>query len=368
VPDLVAARFGGGWPAALTAVAVAVGGIAMLAVQVKGLAVFGSALLGVPGPWMAAVTVAATTAYTAAGGMRAGLLAEALQGALMAGAAVAVAAAALAAAGGPGAALATLAAERPDLLDPWRGIGPVGAIAWFLLFALGTCAQPHYLQKFLMLRDRRALRALPAVATVALVSVLTVWVGLGLGGTALWAGGRLELSSPDDLTAAFLAGSGTALRTAAVIAVLAAVMSTAATLLNLVAAAVVRDLPRAFGRTPLPGLGAARLATLAAALAGAVLALASQRQVALLGVLGWGTFTAALFPAVAIGLNWTGATRRGAIAALLAGPATQIAFEWLRAAGEAGPSWEPGLTGTAVGVIVLVAVSRAGTPRERRPA
>ncbi|MCG7754954.1 hypothetical protein, partial [Flavihumibacter cheonanensis] len=42
---------------------------------------------------------------------------EALQGALMAGAAIAVAAAALAAAGGPGAALATLAAERPDLLD-----------------------------------------------------------------------------------------------------------------------------------------------------------------------------------------------------------------------------------------------------------
>lgn len=358
VPDLVAARFGDGWPPGLTAIAVVIGGVAMLAVQIKGLAVFGGALLGAPGALVAAVAVLATTAYTAAGGMRAGLLAEALQGALMAGTAVALATFALAAVGGPAAAVEVIAAARPELLDPRHGVGGVGAVAWFALFALGTCAQPHYLQKFLLLRDRASLRSLPAVATGALLAVLTVWIGLGLGGTALWLGGGLELATPDELAAAFIARSGAAVVTVAAIAVLAAVMSTAATILNLMAAAAVRDLPKAVGRQPAQGLLWARLATVAAAAGGAVLALASERQVALLGVLGWGTFTSALFPALALGLNWPGATRRGAVAALAAGPAVQLVLEWLRAGGGLGPSWEPGLTGTAVGVVALVTVSR----------
>ncbi len=357
VPDLIDARFGGGWPRGLAAAAIAVGGVAVLAVQVKGLAVVGETLLGLPGPAVAAATVAATVAYTAAGGMRAGLLAEAAQGALMAVVSVALAVAALAAAGGPTAAIATLVARRPELLDPWHGIGATGAIAWFLLFALGTCAQPHYLQKFLLLRSAASLRRLPLVMTGALVAVLTVWVGIGLGAGALWADGHLALSGPDDLAPAFLARTAPWLLVAAVVAVLAAVMSTAASLLNVVAAALVRDLPMALGRRPPKSLAPARLATLAVAAAGGACAVASARQVAILGIVGWGTFTAALFPTVALGLNWPGATRHGAAAALVAGPATQLLLEVLHHAERLTPAWEPGLAGTAVGVLVLIVVS-----------
>ncbi len=364
VPDLVEARFGPGWPRGLAAIAIAAGGIAVLAVQVKGLAVVGETLLGVPGPAVAAATVAATAVYTAAGGMRAGLLAEAAQGALMAVVSVAVAVAALAAAGGPVAALATLAARRPDLLDPWHGIGATGAIAWFLLFALGTCAQPHYLQKFLLLRSPASLQRMPLVMTGALVAVLTVWVGLGLGAGALWADGRLVVSGPDDLAPAFLAQTAPWLLVAATLAVLAAVMSTAASLLNVIAAALVRDLPLAFHRRAPRSLTPARLVTLAAAAAGGACAVASARQVALLGIVGWGTFTAALFPTVALGLNWPGATRRGAVAALVLGPATQVLLELLHHAGRLAPAWEPGLAGTAVGVLTLVTVSQVSSRSE----
>ncbi len=357
VPDLVEARFGGGWPRGLAAIAIALGGIAVLAVQVKGLAVVGETLLGIPGPSIAAATVAATALYTAAGGMRAGLFAEAAQGTLMAVVSVALAVAALTAAGGPSAAVATFVSHRPELLDPWHGVGATGAIAWFLLFALGTCAQPHYLQKFLLLRSAASLRWLPLVMTGALVAVLTVWVGLGLGAGALWAGGRLVVAGPDDLAPAFLARTAPWLLVAAVVAVLAAVMSTAASLLNVVAAALVRDLPLAVHLRLPRSLTPARLATLAAAAAGGAFAVASARQVALLGIVGWGTFTAALFPAVVLGLNWPGATRHGAVAALLLGPATQLLLELLHHAGRLAPSWEPGLAGTAVGVLALVTVS-----------
>lgn len=363
VPDLLAARFGEGWPRGVAALAVAVGGVATLAVQMKALDVVGGTLLGVPGWWVVAGAVAATVTYTAAGGMRAGLLAEAAQGAVMVAAAVTVAAAALSRAGGPVRAVATLAERRPELLDPWGPAGATAGIGWFLLFALGTCAQPHYLQKFILLRDRRSLRWLPAVLTMALVAVLTVWVGLGVGGAALWADGQLELPSPDQLAPTLLlevvppwlavvAGAG----------VLAAVMSTAASLLNLVAAAVVRDLPRALGRPASERLAPARFATVLAAFVAATLAMSADRSVGMLGVLGWGAFTAALLPVMLVGLSWGGATRGAAVAAMAGGSAVQIALEAARSAGLTVGVWEPGLTGAAVGTVVLVLLSLRRTP------
>ena len=364
VPDLVAARFGEGWPRGLTALAVLVGAVATLAVQVKGAAVAGEVLLGVPGWLVAGAAVAATVLYSAAGGMRTGILAEAAQGVVMATAAVALAVFALVRAGGPRQAIATIAELRPELLDPWGGPGPTASIGLFLLFALGTCAQPHYLQKFLLLRDRESLRWLPAVMTGALLAVLTVWVGVGLGGTALWLRGELTISSPDQLAPALLASTGSrAFIIIAAAAVIAAVMSTAATLLNLVAAAVTRDLPQALGREPGPGLGAARVATLGAGIAAAALALLSNRPVALLGVLGWGTFTAALLPVMVLGLSWRGAARRGAVAALAIGPLVQLSAEWARTTGVLAVRWEPGLLGAAAGACALVMLSRPGADR-----
>jgi Na+/proline symporter len=47
------------------------------------------------------------------------------------------------------------------------------------------------------------------------------------------------------------------------------------------------------------------------------IALVSDTLVALLGAIGWATFAAAIFPVLAIGLNWRGATREGAIVAVV---------------------------------------------------
>jgi len=118
VPDLVAVRFGEGAPRALAAAAVAVGGVATLAVQVKGLAIVGEVLLGAPGWMVAGGAVLATVTYAAAGGMRAGLLAEAAQGIVMASVALGLSVFTLSRAGGPAHAVATIAERRPDLLDP----------------------------------------------------------------------------------------------------------------------------------------------------------------------------------------------------------------------------------------------------------
>jgi Na+/proline symporter len=52
-------------------------------------------------------------------------------------------------------------------------------------------------------------------------------------------------------------------------------------------------------------------------------------MVAFLGIFGWGLFASTLVPALAIGLNWQGATRAGALASIGTGLAVTLVFETL---------------------------------------
>lgn len=361
IPELLGRRLGSRLVTAAASVVVLLGCVASLAVQVRAAAVLGESFLGVQG-WIAATLVmAATTAYTAAGGMRAGLLADATQGAVMAAVGVVLAVAAVSFAGGPAVAVQTLVAQRPELLGSFGSFPAGRAASLYLLFSLGTLAQPHYVQKFLLVRRRADLRRLPAVLTGALAAMLTVWLGVGLGGAALVATGRLTIGRPDELAPAVMTALGPWAVLLAATAVLAAMMSTAASFLSLAAAALVRDLPRAAGREP-SGLAAARLATVGVGLAATLVGVASERAVALLGVAGWGFFTAALLPAMTLGLAWPGARRHAVTAAVVAGALVDLALEVVRPSLPA--ALEPGLAGAAIGTLVLVVASLASARRE----
>ena len=351
--ELIGARFGRAARAA-AALVVVIGCVASGAVQAKAAAVLGESFLGVPGVAAAAIAILATTLYTAAGGMRAGLLADAVQGGVMAAVALVLAGAALVAAGGPGAALAAIERARPELLGSFGAMPPPRAFALYLLFCLGTLAQPHYVQKFFFLRSRSELRRLPAILTGALAAMLAVWLGVGVAGTALVAQGRLAVARPDELTPAVMRLLGPWAVLLAGIAVLAALMSTTASFLNLAAAALTRDLPAALGRAA-GSVTAGRAATVVIGAAAVVLGVQSERTVALLGVAGWGFFTAALLPVFAIGLAWPRARGGAVAAAIVAGAAVDLALEAVRS--QLPPGLEPGLAGAAVGTLVLVSVS-----------
>ncbi|MGD1149219.1 MAG: hypothetical protein ABR961_14855 [Thermoanaerobaculaceae bacterium] len=360
--ELIGARFGPG-ARGIGAALIVVGCVANLAVQARAAAVLGEDFLKVPGVLAAGAALLATTVYTALGGMRAGLVADAVQGATMACLALLLAGAALVAAGGPAAAVATLRAARPELLGSFGGAPPARALAWYLLFCLGTCAQPHYVQKFFFLRSREQLRSLPAVLTIALATTLSVWLAVGLAGSSLVARGTVSLARPDDLAPRTMAFLGPWAELVAGVAVLAALMSTAASFLNLAAAAVTRDLPAVLGGRQ-GGIAAARVSTVAIALAAAGLGAASQRTVAVLGIAGWGFFTAAFLPVFTLGLAWRGATGAGTVWSMLAGGGLDILLELNRARLPAG--LEPGLAGAALGLLVLVVVSSWGVRRRPR--
>jgi sodium/proline symporter len=267
---------------------------------------------------------------------------------------VALAVAAVITAGGPGAILTTLEKARPELLGSFGTTQPPQALAWYLLFCLGTCAQPHYLQKFLFLRSPGQLRGLPFVLTGALVATLAVWIGVGFAGTALVERGNITLIKGDDLTPAVMGylGPWAMVLTGAV--VLAAMMSTAASFLNLSAAALTRDLPQAMAQPP-RSVNTARWATVLVAGVATALGAASDRAVALLGVIGWGFFTAALLPAMTIGLLWRRARAHAITGAIAVGAMSDLILELYRSRLPVG--LEPGLAGAAIGAIVLVMLS-----------
>jgi Na+/proline symporter len=128
---------------------------------------------------------------------------------------------------------------------------------------------------------------------------------------------------PDDAASVFLSVFTNPLLAGVVFAGLfAAIMSTSDAFLNIGTAAIIHDIPKAIRGHGLKNeLFWARVVTVLLAIVAASFALYSHFQdatlVALLGAFGWGTFAASIFPVVAIGLNWKGATVSGAVTAII---------------------------------------------------
>lgn len=108
-------------------------------------------------------------------------------------------------------------------------------------------------------------------------------------------------------------------------------MSTADGFLNIGAAAVTHDIPKAIrGRSLDNELFWARTATVVLSIIAAFFALYSDELVALLGAFGWGTFAAALVPVVLIGLNWKQASARAAVVAISASLIINFAIQLMQ--------------------------------------
>lgn len=334
LPDVVRCRFDSPAAAGLAALAVLVGVIAYLGSQLLALAAvlqaFGVQRLA----WALAVALLVLLVYSVVGGMVAGVYTDVVQGALMLVSAVAVFAYALHTAGGFGELTRSISASPdfgPSFLDPLGGVPIFTVFGFFFVFGIGVLGQPQMLHKFFMLDDVRKLRFMPIVLGGSQSVCMLIWVGIGLAVPALVAQSRMSPPARPDLAApAFLLGHTPEILAGTVFAgILAAVMSTADSFLNIGSAALVRDLPRALGRPLRNELSRARQAVpVIAALAG-LLAWLYEDLVALLGTLAFGTFAAALAPAIAIGLNWRRVTRQAAVASIAVGLLVTPTLEFL---------------------------------------
>lgn len=339
LPESIAFRFGAQAPAAVAAVAILIGSVIYLGVQLSALA--RAARFAFPDVGLAtclALGLGVVLAYSLAGGMVASVNTDVLQGIFMVAAAVAAFFWVMTEVGGPAGVAEGIAGRGIDtdgFLQPLGVLEPATAFGFLLLFSIGTLGQPHMLHKFLMLKSPEALRYLPAVIGGAQGLSILVWIGLGTGAMLLLGGGPENASGhPDEAALAVLSLPGTPEVLAGLVAaaVLAAVMSTSDAFLNLGAAALCRDLPRALGREAFSSLTAARIAALAVGLAALGVAawhLAEGSLIALLGTLGFGAFAAALAPTLLLGLCWQRVTARATTLSMLAGLGSLAALEGL---------------------------------------
>ncbi|MHB1225292.1 MAG: sodium:solute symporter family transporter [Gemmatimonadaceae bacterium] len=331
VPAAIGARYQSPAAQGLSALAILVAVVGYTATNILALGVVIHAIFGVGLGWGVWAGMAITLAYSASGGILAGIYNDVMQGSLMAVASVLVFIFVLQAGDGMGGLSRTILAADAPFLSPWGTVTPLAALSLFFVFGMGTLGQPHVVHKFYMLRDPRKLKWYPALMTGALVLTLLIYVGVGLAVKALVVRGALPpLASPDDATPLFLLGHTPVLLAALVFSgVAAAIMSTVNSFLSVGAAAITHDLPVALGRRLDNELRVGRLSTVAISVAAALLAQFSGSMVAFLGIFGWGLFASTLVPSLAIGLNWAGATRAGAVASIATGLVVTLLFETL---------------------------------------
>ena len=342
LPDAVAARYGSETSRLLCALAILLGVMGYLATQILAMATVLLSILARTA-WLGDIGLAGCVAissavlvfYCVTGGIIASVYTDLVQGGVMVIAAVLVFFTALAAVdGGAAGAVAVIRADDPEAISPWGTLGMLGALSWYLMFALGLSGQPHIVTKFMMYRRVRDARVILPLSILGYTVSALLWISIGLVMRALVLGGaHPELGSADAAAPAFLQAYAHPVLAGIVFAGLfAAIMSTADGFLNIGAAAVVHDIPRALTGRSLPReLLWARVATVAIALLAAAFALYShyqnERLVALLGAFGWGTFAAALVPTVAIGFNWKRATATAANVAILASLLVNFSLE-----------------------------------------
>ena len=319
LPDAVAARYGSPTTSLLTAVAILLGVMGYLATQVLAMATVLQGILA-DVSWVGhlsievcvAISTAVLVFYCVTGGIIASVYTDLVQGIIMVMAALLILVAAIGTVdGGLSGMSQTIIADDPEAMSPWGTLGMIGCLSWYFIMVLGACGQPHVITKLMMTKRVEDARHILPVSVIGYGITALLWIAIGLSMRALvLQGSHAELINADDAASQFLQHYAHPILSGIVFAaLLAAIMSTADSFLNIGAAAVVHDIPRALrGRSLHQELLWARVATVLIAMAAAGFALYSGDLVALLGAFGWSTFAAAIVPTVAIGFNWKRAT------------------------------------------------------------
>lgn len=352
VPDAIGARYRSPAAQGLAGIAMLVAIIGYMATNALAMGVVINAIFGIGIGWGIWFGMGFTLAYSVAGGILAGIYNDVFQGTLMAAASVMVFLFVLSAGGGLGEISRTILATDPQFLSPWGKITPLAALSFFFVFAMGSLGQPQGVHKYYMLRDPLQLKWYPLLKTLGLILVLLLYFAVGVGVKAFVLNGRMApLVANDQATPALLLSITPILLAALVFSgIAAATMSAANSFINIGAAVVMHDLPIAFGKRLRNELLWGRVVTVFIAIAAAVIAQESGSMVAFLGIFGWGLFASTLVPALAVGLNWQGATRAGAIASIGTGLAVTLSLE--TAAYLKAFTFPSGVTASAVALVL----------------
>jgi sodium/proline symporter len=270
---------------------------------------------------------------------------------------------ALAAAGGFGALLTDVNAVSPHLLTwlrdlqgtPLTLLGFLSTLGW----GLGYFGMPHILTRFMGIASEESVPRARRIALVWTALSLAAAILVGLTGIATFNGnlGDGEVVFIQLIQMFFHPiPAGICLA-----AILAAIMSTADSQLLVCTSVITEDFYKSFYRrdatqTELVTVG--RGAVVGIALIAMLLALDQDSKVMGLVSYAWAGFGAAFGPAMILSLYWRRMTAAGAIAGVLVGALTVIA--WKNLSGGVFSLYElvPGFVLSAVAIVLVSALSR----------
>lgn len=333
LPDVVAARYNSEAVRFLIAITIVLGVMGYLATQILAMAVVMQAILS--GTEMFAniglvtcvmISSAVLIFYCVTGGIIASVYTDVVQGAIMMIAGTLILFTAMSVFdGGMQEATSIILADDSEAIMPFGAAGIMASLGWFFVFGLGLAGQPHLITKMMMNKNMADNRSILPMSLFGYVMAALLWISIGIVMRAAVIDGVIPpLALPDDAASVFLSVFANPLLAGIVFAGLfAAIMSTSDAFLNIGTAAIIHDIPKSIrGRSLENELFWARVITVVLALVATGFALYSHftdaTLVALLGAFGWGTFAASIFPVVAVGLNWRGATVAGAVTAISA--------------------------------------------------
>jgi Na+/proline symporter len=333
LPDIVAARYNSEAVRFLIAVTIVLGVMGYLATQILAMAVVMQAILSGTELFaniglVSCVVISSTVLifYCVTGGIIASVYTDVVQGAIMmiAGGLILFTAMSVFD-GGMQEATSIILADDSEAIMPFGAAGIMASLGWFFVFGLGLAGQPHLITKMMMNRRIADNRTILPMSLFGYVMAALLWISIGVVMRAAVIDGAVDpLALPDDAASVFLSVFANPLLAGVVFAGLfAAIMSTSDAFLNIGTAAIIHDIPKALrGHSVRNELFWARVVTVLLAIVAASFALFSYYRndtlVAILGAFGWATFAASIFPVVAIGLNWKGATVSGAVTAIIA--------------------------------------------------
>ncbi len=304
--------------------------------------------------------------YTMMGGFRAVAWSDLFQGLLMLGGLILVPVVAIVDVGGPSALISKLAAPHPAMLtafgaDGFTRAGILTAIG-FMGPGLGYLGSPQLYTRMIAIKSERAL--VPGALVAVLFTLFT-------SGGAILAGmsGRVLFPTLADQEAIFplLASHyfSLGLTSLLVAVVLAAVMSTADSLLILAVSAVVRDVYQKIFRpnaTQERVVMLSRILTAVIAVVALAVSLMEIRLVFWFVLFAWAGISSAFVPVIVLSLFWKGITLKGAAASMIAGFVTAIV--WKLTLGHVLYEMIPAFALSLLAAVVVSRLDPAGPPRE----
>lgn len=325
VPDVLARRYGGTAVRPLGALLSLVALIGILAAQVNA-ARSAFAIIGLDGPEAAVVATLVFIAYTAIGGLWAATLSDALQ-IVVAGVGIVLAAFVVTRRASDLGGLEAVLADKGVGGEYFSltGVGP-SLILWLLLpTVMYTLIGQDFYQRLFAARDAATARRAALIGGVFLIAISFFPAVVGMGARGL---SGLEDSTQavpwvlQNLFSPLVGGIILA-------AILAAIMSTADSLLTAATAHVVKDLwVETLGRGDMGEerklLAVARGTTVAVGLLALLIGLAVPGIVSIL-IYSYTMYTAGVFVPVLGGVLWPRATRAGALAAMIGGSLVALA-------------------------------------------